>query len=69
MTDRDYDNVQFLLTASDIELDQWFDAMPEQERTYALSLLLEMQQDVINLAVDMMASWPEATAVLNDVKK
>lgn len=60
MTDRDLDNLTYLLSFSADQLQDWMATRPEDDRKYALELLTLAPHEIIDLAVDLLTSYPEA---------
>lgn len=50
MSDEDYDNLEFLLSISREEFDEWWDTVDDNERRHALTILKMAQHEIIERA-------------------
>lgn len=68
MNDRDYDNLRFLLMASDDQLEDWYAKMSQDDIEYAIVLLEAGRLELIDEAVNGLAELTEANLAINSIR-
>lgn len=68
MNEIDRSNVEFFLTASDDQLQEWFETATPADVRYALSILAVAQAEVVDVAVNRLDALPQAAEVIDRIR-
>ena len=64
MNSNDFDNLAYLLQFSPAELQEWMKTQTKSDQAYALDLLALAPHEILDIAVEVMAEFPEAMAAI-----
>ena len=64
MNEHDFDNLAYLLQFSPAQLQEWMKTAPKDDRVYAIELLALAPHEILDIAVEVMTSYPEAMAAI-----
>jgi len=65
MSKEDYDNLEFLLSISRDEFDEWWETVDDEERRYALTILKMAQHEIIERAQEQTGDLSLARSALS----